>query len=306
MVARGQQPAMPVIGFLNSGSAGEGAHLLAAYRQGLNDAGYVEGKNVAIEYHWVDGQYDRLPALARELVRRQVAVISAGGPPAAMAAKAATDTIPIVFTSGIDPVKLGLVASFNRPGGNVTGATMIYSELGAKRLELLRQLLPKAEVVALLVNPNNPTEAENQVRDVREAARAIGHQLVVLHAGDERGIVAGFTALVEQHVGALIVGSDPFFRTQLVTLAAGHAVPAIYASRELAEAGGLMSYGINNADVYRQAGVYAGRILKGERPAELPVVLPTKYELVINLKTAKALGLNVPPSLLARADEVIE
>jgi putative tryptophan/tyrosine transport system substrate-binding protein len=223
LVARGQQPTMPVIGFLNSGSADQGAR----YRQGLNDTGYVEGKNVAIEYHWVDGQYDRLPGLAR-VMRRQVAVISAGGPPAAMAAKAATDTIPIVFTSGIDPVKLGLVASFNRPGGNVTGVTMIYSDLGAKRLELLRQLLPKAELVALLVNPNNPTEAEDQVRDVREAVHAIGQQLIVIHAGDERAIAAAFAALVEQHVGALIVGSDPSFGTQLVTLAAGHAVPAIY------------------------------------------------------------------------------
>jgi putative ABC transport system substrate-binding protein len=308
LAARAQR-ATPVIGFLMSGSPGEMAHLQAAFRRGLGEVGFVERQNVAIDSRWAEGRYDQLPALVAEFVRPPpVDVIFAGGPPAATAAKAATTTIPIVFTSGVDPVKLGLVASFSRPGGNITGVSMFFGELGAKRLELLRELVPKAHIVAVLLNPTSP-EAETQRRDVTTAAHAIGQQLIVLNAANENAIDAAFATIVEKRVEALLVGSDPYFlarRTQILALATRHAVPAIYQSRDMAEAGGLMSYGINNAEAYRQAGIYSGKILKGDKPAELPIIEPTKFELIINLKTAKALSIEVPAKLLALADEVIE
>jgi putative ABC transport system substrate-binding protein len=309
LAARAQQPAMPVIGFLGSASAAPIAHFVAAFHQGLGESGYIEGRNVAIEYRWADNQYERLPALTAELVRRQVAVIIAsGGPVAAMAAKAATSTIPIVFTASSDPVKLGLVASLNRPGGNVTGSGMFTAELEPKRLELLRELVPSARVIGALVNPGRP-HAEAQSRDIQAAGRTLGLQVIILRASSERDIDTAFAGLAGQGIGALLIGADPFFQTrreQLVALAVRLAVPAVYMNREFAAAGGLASYGTNIAEGYRQAGIYAGRILKGEKPADLPVVQPTKLELVINLKTAKALRLDVPLILQQRADEVIE
>jgi ABC-type uncharacterized transport system substrate-binding protein len=305
---RAQQKAMPVIGILGISSPGPFASFVAAFHQGLSETGYVEGQNVAIEYRWAEGRYDRLPALATDLVGRKVHVIAAlGGPPAALAAKSATSTIPIVFGSG-DPVGEGLVASLARPGGNLTGVSVLTVELMAKRLELLSDLVPRAGVIALLVNPNSPS-TEPIIRNVQEAARQKGVQLPILNAGSESEIDAAFAALVQLHAGALVVGADPFFdirREQLVALASRHAVPAIYQWREFAEAGGLISYGTSRTAVYRQVGNYVGKILKGAKPADLPVQQPTTFELVVNLKTATALGLTVPPSILARADVVIE
>jgi putative tryptophan/tyrosine transport system substrate-binding protein len=306
LAVRAQQPAMPVIGFLSSRSPDDSTLVLAAFRQALAEAGYVEGRNVAIEFRWAEGRYDRLPALAAELVRRPVAVIAAFAPPAASAAKAATTTIPIVFETGEDPVEAGLVASLSRPGGNVTGVTLFTTLLGAKRLGLLRDLA-QPELVGLLVNSTR--EGATQARDVQAAAHEVGQQVVVLQAGTDREIEAAFAALVERRARALMVGADPFFdtrRDRLIALAARHAVPTVYHLREFPFAGGLMSYGASIADAYRQNGIYVGRILKGEKAGDLPVVRPTRFELVINLKTAKALALAIPPGVLAIADEVIE
>jgi putative tryptophan/tyrosine transport system substrate-binding protein len=305
--AQAQQPAMPVVGLLGSGSAEAYAQLVGSFRRGLNEAGYVEGQNVLIEYRWAEDQYDRLPALAAELVSRQVAVLFALNDPSARVAKAATATVPILFISS-DPVKLGLVASLNRPGGNVTGVSILSATLEAKRLEFLLELVPKAQAVAVLINPNNPP-AEGQLADAQGAARTLGRHIQVLRASSEREIDMAFAALVEQRAGALLVGSDPFFNQRyekLVLLAARNAVPAAYAWREFPASGGLMSYGTSRSDAYRLVGIYAGRVLKGEKPADLPVQQSVKVELVINLKTAKALGLAVPITLLGRADEVIE
>ena len=306
--ARTQQPAMPVIGFLLGASPEAYAPMMTAFRQGLKEAGYVEGHNVAIEYRWAEGHYDRLPALAADLVRRQVAEIVTGGTPAALAAKAASSTIPIVILVGIDPVQIGLVASLNRPGGNVTGLAGLAVEVAAKQLEVLHELLRTSAAVALLVNPNNPV-TEPETKGVRDAARSLGLQLHVLDASTEGEIDAAFEKLIELRAGGLVVSVDAFLtsqRDQIVALAARHAVPAIYGVREFAAAGGLMSYGIDLADAYRQVGIYAGKILKGAKPADLPVQQVARVEFVINLKTAKTLGLTFPITLLGRADEVIE
>jgi putative ABC transport system substrate-binding protein len=309
LAARGQQPAMPVIGFLNAQSADTLTHAIAAFRQGLNETGYTEGRNVAIEWRWAEGQGDRLPALAAELVQRQVAVIaSTGGDPTALAAKRATTTLPIVFTIGGDPVALGLVASLNRPGGNITGITQIAVLLDPKRLEVLHELMPGIAVVAVLRNPNN-ANAETQVQALQVAARTMGIELRFVGAATERDIDAAFATLAEMRIGALVVASDPFFngrRQQIVAQATRLAVPAIFHQREFALEGGLMSYGTSVTDMYRQAAIYAGRILRGEKPADLPVQQSTKVEFVVNLRTAKRLGLTFPLPLIGRADEVIE
>jgi putative ABC transport system substrate-binding protein len=307
--ALAQQPAMPVIGFLYSQSPDAIADRVRAFHRGLKDAGYAEGENLTIVYRWADNQIDRLPALAAELVRRRVAVIATGGNAAALAAKAATTTIPILFAVNDDPVKLGLVASLARPGGNLTGINFFSGELAAKRLELLRELVPGAARIAVLVNPANATNTETTLRDVEAAARAMGLQTQVLNASTSREIDAAIATFVSERPDMLFVGSDGFFnsrRVQLAHLATRHAVPATYATREIAEVGGLMSYGSNIADAYHQGGVYTGRILKGAKPADLPVVQASKFELVINAQTARMLGLIVPPSLLSVADEVIE
>jgi putative tryptophan/tyrosine transport system substrate-binding protein len=307
LTVRAQQP-MLVIGYLSPGSPESDGFRLTAFRQGLGEMGYVEGQNVAIEYRGAEGQNDRLPALAAELVRRQVTVIAAGGPPPAFAAKTATSTIPIVFVLGIDPVQAGLVASLNRPGGNITGVVILSEELTAKRLDLLHELVPTAAVVAVLVDPTNPV-SDPQTRILQDAARSLGLQLPVLRASTATEIDAAFGALPELRAGALVLAGGPFFtnqRAQIVALAARHAVPTIYGVRLFPAAGGLMSYGTDLADSFRQAGVYTGKILKGAKPADLPVQQVVKVELVINLKTAKTLGLTIPLPLLGRADEVIE
>jgi len=308
LAARAQQTGMPVVGYLDASSPGASAPRVAIFRRGLAEAGYVEGRNVAIEYRWAEGRYDRLPEMAAELVRREVAVIVASTIPAAVAAKAATATISIVFYVAGDPVKLGLVASLSRPGGNATGVNNFAAELGAKHLGLLRELLPTARRIGLLVNPTNPN-VEGATKDVTAAALATGVEIDVVRASDSREIEVAFAALVRNRADALVVGPDAFFtsrRLQIATLATRHALPAVSNSREFAEAGGLMDYGTSLTEVYRQLGVYAGRVLKGDKPAELPVVQSTKFEFVINLPTARALGLEIPPTLLARADEVIE
>jgi len=310
VAARAQQSAMPVIGFLNVASPDGYADLLRAFHQGLKDTGYVEGENVTIVYRWAEGQYPRLPELAAELVRRQVAVIaSSGGLPSALAAKAATTTIPIAFLVADDPVRLGLVASLARPGGNMTGINFLAGELAAKRLELLRELVPAAARVAVLVNPANAEITERALRDVEAAARAMGLQIQVLNANTSREIDAAFATVVRERPDALFVGPSPVFvdrRVQMALLAARSGVPAIYVVREQAVAGGLMSYGASAADAYRQVGIYTGRILKGAKPADLPVVQSSKFELVINHQTARMLGITVPDKLLVAADEVIE
>jgi putative ABC transport system substrate-binding protein len=307
--ARAQQPALPVIGFLSSRARDDAPELLAAFLQGLQDAGFVEGQNVTIEYRFAGNQNERLSALAADLVHRQVTVIAAPTTPAALAAKSATATIPIVVATAGDPVRLGLVASLNRPGGNVTGVTLLFVEVAAKRLELLHELIPTATIVGMLVNPANPPIAEANASAVLSAARSLGLELHVLKASTERDFDGVFANLIQLRAGGLVIGGDPFFtgrQEQLAALAIRQAVPTVYENREFVAAGGLMSYGGNLPDAYRLAAVYAARILKGEKPADLPVQQSTKVELFLNLKTAKALGITVPLPLLARADEVIE
>jgi putative ABC transport system substrate-binding protein len=309
LAARAQQPVMPVVGFLGAPSAAPYARYVAAVHQGLKEVGYIEHQNVAMEYRWADGQYDRLPALAADLVSRRVAVIvPIGGAPATVAAKEATSTIPIIFNVGADPIELGLVANLNRPGGNITGIAIMSVEIETKRLELLHELAPTSTSIAILLNPSN-AQAQTQEREAQRAARIIGRQVLVLKAGSEHEIERAFATLVSERAGALLVGGDTFFNSQailFVVLTARHAIPTIYPWRSYVDAGGLMSYGASLLDAYRQTGVYTGRVLRGEKPADLPIVQPTKFELVINLKTARAVGIVLPPNLLARADEVIE
>jgi ABC-type uncharacterized transport system substrate-binding protein len=307
LTARAQQSTMPVVGFLRSTSAADSTQFVAAFRQGLREAGFVESQNVVIEYRWAENQLDRLPALVADLVHLPVAVIVANAP-AARVAKDTTTTVPIVFVTGADPVKDALVASLNRPGGNVTGVTFLAGQLGAKRLELLRQLVPKVTTIGVLVNPSSP-ETEVERRDLQDAAQAIGQQLIILDVSTDRDIETAFATFVQRGASALLVGSGPFLtshREQLVALAAHHSLPASYDLREFVVAGGLMSYGTSITDAYRQVGIYAGRIIKGEKPADLPVMQSTKFEFVINLKTAKALSLTVPQIMQMTADEVIE
>jgi ABC-type uncharacterized transport system substrate-binding protein len=311
LAARAQQAAkLPTIGFLNSGSPGPFGHLVAAFRRGLSEGGFVERRNVVIEYRFAEGQYDRLPTLAADLVRRQVSVIvSTGGGAPLLAAKAATATIPIVFSSGADPVAMGIVASLNRPGGHLTGVVILASQMAGKQLGLLREIVPTASLIAVILNPNNTATFETQTKDVQETARASGQRIHILSASTDQELAVAFASLAKLRAGALLVGSDASFnnrRDDIVALAAHHAIPAIYEQREFALAGGLMSYGTNLADSYRMVGVYTARVLKGEKPADLPVIQSTKFEFVINLKTAKTLGLDVPAGLSARADEVIE
>jgi len=309
LAVRAQQPKMPVIGFISGQSPGQFAALTAAFHKGLEEAGFVEGKTVAIEYRWAQGQFDRLPEFAADLVARQVAVIVAtGGESSAFAAKAATARIPIVFTAGADPVRQGLVASLNRPGGNLTGMFFLASAVESKRLGLLRELVPNAATIAVLWNPNAP-DAAPRLREIQDAARTVGQEITILNASNEMEIDASFAAMAHQLTGALLVGADPFFsnrRDQILALAAVQAIPAIYYLREFAAFGGLMSYGASLSEAFRQVGAYTGRILSGEKAGDLPIMQPTKFELVINLNTARALGLTVPASLLALADEVIE
>ena len=308
LAARAQQRDTPVIGFLDSRSPGEAASVVLAFRKGLNEVGFVEGQNVKIEYRWAEGRYDRLPALVADLIRSQLAVIFAAGPAAVRIAKSATATIPLVFVSGLDPVRFGLVASLNRPNGNATGIYLFTNTLEPKKVALLHELVPKATVIGALVNPTNPN-AETVSKGLQSAAGTLGLEIHVLNASTERDIDAAFATLLQQGASALVVGNDPYFtgrRDHLVALAARHALPAVYSQRESAAAGGLMSYGTSITDAYRQAGVYTGKVLKGEKPADLPVVQPTKFELVINLKTAKTLGLTSPLTLLGLADKVIE
>jgi putative ABC transport system substrate-binding protein len=306
--AASAQQTLPMVGFVNSGSAQTQALVAAAYRKGLEEVGFAEGKNVLIESRWADGQYDRLPELIADLIKRKVTVIMAGGPPAAQAAKTATSSIPVVFTSGDDPVQIGVVTSINHPGGNVTGVHVLFTELESKKLSLLRELVPKAGVVAALVNQTRPI-ANSQTAELEAAAKKFGQRIQIFHAASEQEIEPAFASMAQAKVDALLVAADAFFnarREQIVLLASRHAIPAIYEQRSFAAAGGLMSYGTNLADSYRQAGVYTGRILKGEKPGDMPVVQASKFELVINLKTAKALGLEVPLHLQQIADEVIE
>jgi putative tryptophan/tyrosine transport system substrate-binding protein len=309
LVARAQQSAVPVVGFLSSRSPAESAVVVGAFRQGLAEAGFTVGQNVAIEYRWAEGQYDRLPGLAAELVNLKVAaILAAGGPPSALAAKKATSAIPVIFSAADDPVGLGLVASLSRPGGNVTGMSLFNASLVAKRLALLHELVPSAGVVAYLTNPANPS-VKLEVKAVQEAAKTFGLDLLIVDASTDQEIERAFARLAEQHIGAVIVAGEPFFdsrRAAIVELAAKGAIPASYSWRENVAIGGLLSYGTTINESYRNSGIYCGRILKGERPADLPVVQPTKFEMTINLKTAKALGLNVPPAVLTAADEVIE
>jgi putative tryptophan/tyrosine transport system substrate-binding protein len=309
LAARGQQPAMPVIGWLGSGTSKGYAHFAAAFRQGLKEVGYVEGQNLTIEYRSAEGQNDRLPALAADLVSRQVAVIAAAGTPSAFAAKAATATIPIVFSTGADPVEAGLVVSLNRPAGNATGVSNFVAVLAAKQFELLHELVPNSNVIGVLVNPSDPNLTKYITRDVQTAGHALGQQIHILNASTESEINQSFQTLAQLRVGAAIIGADGFFtsrREQIVTLAARYGIPTMYFVREFAGAGGLITYGASIVNAYHQAGIYAGKILNGARPADLPILQPTKFEMVINLKTAKTLGIEVPPTLLARADEVIE
>jgi ABC-type uncharacterized transport system substrate-binding protein len=309
LAARAQQPGMPVVGYLDSRSPDSMTDRLRGFRQGLKETGYVEGENVAVVYRWGENQNDRLPGLAAELVRRKVAVIATGGPPATFAAKAETAAIPTVFLVGDDPVRLGLVASFSQPGGNMTGINLSNSEVSAKRLELLRELLPKAVRVAVLVNPADVAQTETQLRDVESAARAMRLQIRIVNANTSAEIDAAFETIGRERPDAVFVGTTPFLngrRVQLTQLAAFHHLPATYALRDYAEAGGLMSYGSDIVDAYRQIGIYTGRILKGTRPADLPVVQANKFELIVNAQTARMLGLTVPPSLLTIADEVID